>query len=322
MHLILAPLQGVTGYLFRNAWSSFFTGIDEAFSPFIPLVTGTKVKAACLSDVLPANNQVPFRIIPQVMGNQASQFRLMASALADLGYGEINWNMGCPSSIVTRRMRGCGLMPYPGVVDTILSEIIPELPLQLSVKLRSGMHSNEELWPMLRVLNKYPLKRIILHPRLGVQHYNGTPDLEAFRKAQEISAHPMVYNGDINDPGGFARVQQFIPGVNSWMLGRGVLFNPFLPSLIRGDEPVGKEDMRQKLAGFNEALIASLLQQGYTGHRVLSRLKEFWSYFSFWFEDSQTVWTKVSHALSLQVIKDSMQEAFSGELGSHLLPDR
>ncbi|MFO7722110.1 MAG: tRNA-dihydrouridine synthase family protein [Bacteroidales bacterium] len=314
MYLILAPLQGVTEFPFRNAYAEFFTGIDEFFSPFIPCVTGASVKRAYLKDVLPDNQNPGMRLIPQVLGNKAAPMRLMGEAFAGLGYHEMNWNLGCPSNTVSRRMRGCGLMPHPGTVREILEMLLPELPLSLSVKLRLGMHAREEIFKMLEVLNDYPIRRIILHPRLGSWQYSGKPDLDTFAAVLPLSLHPMVYNGDINDAEYFWQIRKKFPELGSWMLGRGVLMNPFLPGLLRGELSTAAVDAREHLMAFHDRLIDHILKTGVTEHRLVGRLKEFWGYFSKWFEEPAKVWYEVSHASGSSDIRKKIERQFDRNL--------
>ncbi len=309
MNLILAPLQGVTGYAFRNCWSRFFSGLDEAVTPFIPAITGNRVKPLHIRDVLPENNTHSLRIIPQVLANQAGGLQLLAQHFASLGYTEMNWNLGCPSAIVTRRRRGCGLMPFPDEVDKILNKLMPDLPLDLSVKLRLGMRSKHEISAMLKVLNRYPLSRIILHPRLGTQMYEGTPDLDSFALAWELSAHPVVYNGDILIPEDILVLQRKFPKEDQWMIGRGVLKNPFLPEMICGKQPVNPEESNLRIIAFYADLERSLKAQGITDQRLCSRLKEYWFYFSHWFAEPEKVWHAVSRSndlISLQQVTESL----------------
>jgi tRNA-dihydrouridine synthase B len=311
MKLILAPLQGVTEYPFRNAWSQFFTGLDEAVSPFLPVTTGVRVRDSHLKDVLPQHNRSALPLVPQLLGNEAVGMSRMAHALANLGYSTINLNMGCPSNTVARKQRGCGLMPHPERVDAIMQQLFMDLPIGLSVKIRCGMHSADELWPMLEVLNRYPLKEIILHPRLGVQQYGGTPDLESFARALKASRHPLVYNGDINTPSFFAHLRERFPSVNHWMLGRGVLMNPYLPGWLKGLARPSEKETRETLFLFQQTLLSTISGAPASDLRITSRAKEYWNYFSHWFLKRDHVWISISRAETVSELKQKIDEAFA-----------
>ncbi|HRZ41227.1 MAG TPA: tRNA-dihydrouridine synthase family protein [Bacteroidales bacterium] len=303
MKLILAPLQGVTDYHFRNSWSRFFGGIDEMVAPFIPAVSGSRVKPVHVRDVLPEHNAPDLHLIPQVLANESGGMMLLAREFVRLGYTEMNWNLGCPSAVVSRHGRGCGLMPKPMVVQSILREIMDDLPLKLSVKLRSGMYSTAELPEMLRVLNDFPLSCIIHHPRLGVQMYEGAPDPASFAVTLSMSKHPVVYNGDILTPKDLLELKHKFPEVDQWMLGRGVLKNPLLPELIRGRTSGSDSENINRIRQFYHHLEDSLLAQGITPHRLSSRLKEYWRYFSYWFADPPKIWYAISRTTSYESLK-------------------
>jgi tRNA-dihydrouridine synthase B len=308
--LILAPLQGVTEYPFRTVWLHHFSGLDEAVSPFLPAVTGQHVKSAHLRDVLPVNQEGAMALVPQVMGNRAEEILRTSEALASLGYCEVNLNMGCPSSTVTKKMRGCGLMPHPTVVDELLRKLIPSMPVPLSVKVRLGMYEKSELLPLLEHLNQYPLSRIIVHPRLGIQHYKGKPDLEAFEEIAKRTPHQVVYNGDINTTDNFLKLQQRFPHINQWMLGRGVLMNPFLPGMIKGIPMPPRDEAKLILKSFYLNLMEAHLRKGMSPSRYLAKTKEYWYYFSNWFKYRDQVWYSISRTQDRKELDNAIDEAF------------
>lgn len=314
MKLWLAPLQGVTEYPFRNAWHRHFSGLDAAYTPFIPTIKGTKVRVHHLRDVLPQNNNSSLTPIPQLLSNNPSEILVMINALSKLGYTEINLNMGCPSPTVIRHRRGCGLMPFPDIIDYILKEVIPETDIKFSVKLRPGLKNVDELWRMFEVLNNYPIYKIILHPRLGIQMYEGVPDPDVFAMAAKRTSHLLVYNGDIKTLRDFSKLRDRFPETNEWMIGRGVLFNPFLPGIIKGMEKPRRSEILDPLIAFHEDLIQCIAESGRGERRLLAKLKEYWLYFSHWFADHETVWENISHSKDIRDIMKSIDKAFTSEL--------
>ena len=128
--LYLAPLRGFTEYIYRNAFSRHFDGFDIAVAPFIPTMSDARLKRKNLKDVLPENNH-DMPVIPQIIGNNAEDFILLASRLYDLGYETVNWNLGCPFPMVAKKQRGSGLLPHPDKIETFLEETIPAIPNRL-----------------------------------------------------------------------------------------------------------------------------------------------------------------------------------------------
>ena len=113
--LILAPMRGITTMHYRQAFVQHFGGLDVEMAPFIPTVSAERINPKLLKDVLPENNS-GLPLIPQVIGNNADDFVQMNIALHDLGYDEVNWNMGCPHKPIRKKRRGSGLIPFPDTV--------------------------------------------------------------------------------------------------------------------------------------------------------------------------------------------------------------
>jgi tRNA-dihydrouridine synthase len=152
----------------------------------------------------------------------------------EYGYDQVDWNLGCPIRSIVSKKRGSGLLPYPSIIDTLLEKIIPGIPQQLSVKVRMGLNSTSEFPPLIEVLNRHPLSRVIVHARLGIQQYEGEILLEEFAGFLPLISHEVVFNGDIHNFDDFTSISTRLPNVRNFMIGRGILYNPFLTEMIRG----------------------------------------------------------------------------------------
>lgn len=229
-------MQGLTEVLFRRVYEECFPGtISYAVSPFLSLTHGNLAEAwKKIDDVLPSENEGSMPVVPQILGKEPEEFVELGNRLSDLGYTEINWNMGCPMRKVTGKHRGSGILPHPDEVRYILDAVIPRLKPSLSVKVRLGLRSNEEIFSLIPVLNDYPLASVTVHPRLGRQQYSGVPDLETFSKALPLIRHHVIYNGDICTAADARRIRERFPNVSDLMIGRGILYRPTLPLEIAG----------------------------------------------------------------------------------------
>jgi len=166
--LILAPMRGITTMHYRKAFVHHFQGLDIEMAPFISTVSAERINPKLLKDVLPENNS-SLPLIPQVIGNKADDFVQMSIALHDLGYEEINWNLGCPHKPIRKKQRGSGLLPHPDTVDAILDQVCERSPCRISIKVRLGVSDPSELMQLVPVLNRYPLSEVIIHPRTAEQ---------------------------------------------------------------------------------------------------------------------------------------------------------
>ena len=298
--IFLAPLQGYTDFIFRNVFSRHYTGIDIAVSPFIPLTDGKNKMSNTAKDVLPANNHA-MQVIPQLLGNKAEQFIHISQMLHDWGYGTLNWNLGCPVKNVTRKKRGSGLLPHPELVREILEKIIPIIPQRLSIKLRLGLNETNDIYNLIPVLNDFPLENIIIHPRIGTQMYEGEIHHDVLQGFLPLIKHEIVYNGDIFSPADFQNIKNKYPTITKWMIGRGVFYNPLLPSIIKGDKILsGKEDDKIFLNFLLD--LYKELQIHLPDFLVLDRIKDLWKLFSKGFSEPENVFDKIAHSHAIEEI--------------------
>lgn len=308
--IILAPLQGFTDVTYRNIFSAHFSGVDEAVAPFISTMGQMRLKPSRIKDVDPEKNKRLF-VVPQILGNIARDFIFLADHLYEMGLKKINWNLGCPHSKIAKKKRGSGLLMYPDEIDTFLDTVIPKISNTLSIKLRLGRKSKDEIFKVLPVLDKYPLDEVILHPRTGLQMYEGTSDHEAFEKALLCSRHPLTYNGDIIDLNSFHAVQKKFPHIRRFMIGRGLLSNPFLAEEIK--KIINPKNKIERLKDFHDDLFAGY-QKIFSGPAHLTgRMKGFWNYLGPSFKQSKKPLKNILKATSIARYQSSVAKIFNDD---------
>jgi tRNA-dihydrouridine synthase len=308
--ICLAPLKGVTDAIFRNIFAEFYGGVEWAVAPFVSTVSATRIKPKYLKDLLPQNNS-GMPIVPQIMSKSAVDFMVMAAALFDMGYVHINWNLGCPYPMVAKKGRGSGMLPYPDRIESFLDRVVPAIPNQLSIKMRLGRHRKEEIIELMPILNRYPLKLLIVHPRTGEQMYEGEPDLEAFRQCLQQTRHTVVYNGDIVARSDFVRLSRRFPEVSAWMIGRGAIQDPYLPLSIKERTKDGTQRMR-RFERFHEALLSAYETRLCGPSHLLDRMKCLWAYFQGAFVDGSRVGKRIRKTRSMDQYR-SITKTFFGQ---------
>ncbi len=289
--LYFAPIRGFTNALYRNLYAEFFSGFDIAVAPFISTIQSEKIKKSHIKDILPENNSgIP--IIPQILSNDPTGFIRLAKFIGEAGYEIVNWNLGCPFPMVAKKKRGSGLLPYTGEIESFLDRVIPAIPNRLSIKTRSGRETDTDILKLIPVFNKYPIDEIIIHPRIGMQMYDGKPDLDIFEKCLQLSKHPVVYNGDIKDLETFHRLSDRFSSVNRWMIGRWGIANPFLPEIIckNVDNIHDKNIIFKK---FHDELFYRYRQYLRSPSHILDKMKGYWNYFSWSFENGRKIFKKI-----------------------------
>lgn len=279
MNLFLAPIQGMTIACYRNAYSRIFGNIDGYYAPFIATSDIDKVSNVLLKDILPEHNHSSVKLVPQLLSNNGSHFRLFASAIVDLGYNEINWNIGCPFPMVTNKKKGSGILPYPDLIRNVLDIACRDNSYSLTVKMRLGLDITEEGLRVVEILNEYPLGGVIIHARTGVQMYTGSVDLNSFETLASQCRHEVTYNGDIYTYADYLSISQRLPAIKNFMLGRGALSDPFLPAIIKG-HIISSANKVSKLKEFHDEIFTYYKSVLSGDKHVLDKMKEFWSYLS------------------------------------------
>lgn len=280
MNFYFAPMEGLTGYIYRNAHQAFFKNIDKYFSPFIFTNQGDRFKTRELMDISPENNQ-GINLIPQLLSNNADDFVHTAKKLKSLGYQEINLNLGCPSGTVVAKGRGSGFLARRDDLDNFLAEIFARAETRISIKTRIGRDRPEEWHALMEIFNKYPLAELIIHPRVQKDFYKNKPDLKIFGDALLSSKNSVCYNGDIFSASDFKAFTADFPAVNAIMLGRGLIANPGLVSEIK----TGAELDKKLLRDFHDKIYEDYKGVLSGERNVLYKMKEIWVYKALVFTD-------------------------------------
>ncbi len=307
--LVLAPLRGVTGRAFRGAFARHFQGLDLAVAPFVTTVRGERVKPGHLADLQPLPEPA-LPVVPQVLGKDPVEFTTLLRTLRDLGFAQVDLNAGCPWPQVVRKGRGAGLLADEGALRRMLDAGCAVLPQGLSIKVRLGLTAPDLLPARLPLLNGYPLREVAIHPRTARQMYEGTVDLSSFGACLAACRHPVVYNGDVRTPTDLTRLRRAYPQVRAWMIGRGVVANPFLPEQCRAPQiPADSKRLRAFVQDFTETSRAEL----HGPASLLGRLKEFWSYLSTAFVGGDRLWQSIRISRRMEEYQSVVDDWFARE---------
>ena len=305
MIIELAPMEGLTGYINRNALAHNFGGIDIFYTPFIP--AAKKMSKKIKADLDPENNK-GIKLIPQIMSNRVDEVLYLGEQLKEYGYNTLNVNLGCPSGTVTSKKRGSGFLTVPDELDRFLDELYCKADITITLKTRIGFETDDE-WPrLLEIYSKYPIPKLIIHPRVRKDFYKNSPRLEAFQMALDkidTRVTNLSYNGDIVDLDSFHQVQESFPDLDTFMIGRGLFAFPGLAAAIKADTamPFDKEDYRRRIMSFHDEIFEQYKEIMSGDRDVLFRMKEIWTYLRNNFEDSDKLWKKIKKAQNLAEYK-------------------
>ncbi|MFI0492112.1 tRNA dihydrouridine synthase [Flavobacterium sp.] len=310
--LLSSPLQGFTDFRFRNAQNKIFGGIDTFYSPYIRLNGKLVIKPSYERDLLPENN-LGLEVIPQIITNDANEFLFVAKYVQELGYKELNWNLGCPYPMVTKCGMGSGLISNPERIYAILNKVHSESDIIVSMKMRLGYDTTEEILDVLPILDTYPIKNIAIHARIGKQLYKGGVHLDAFQQCIDNTRHKLYYNGDIKSVEKFQEMQQRFPMIDHWMIGRGLISDPFLPTMIRSNSAEYPENRMEMFSKFHDTLYEIYSESLSGSTHILLKMYHLWEYFSTTFSNPHKVLKQIKKAQSIRNYEAAVAAIFKNE---------
>ena len=307
--LLSSPLQGFTDFRFRNAFHKYFGGIDTFYSPYIKLNGKLVIKGSYERDILPENNST-LNVIPQIITNDAEEFLFVAKYVQQFGYKELNWNLGCPYPMVAKCGMGSGLISNTSQIEHILKRVHNETDIIVSMKMRMGYENPTEILDVFPILEQYPIKNIAIHAWIGKQLYKGGVDLDSFQKCLDTSKQKIYYNGDITSVEKFRTMQERFPSIDHWMIGRGLIADPFLPSMIKNNTTEYPKNKFEIFEAFHDTIYQEYdaYLQGPTPIRM--KMLGFWEYFSESFSNPQKTYKKIKKAGNSKNYEAAVKEIF------------
>ena len=294
MEFLFAPMEGVTGRIYRRVHARFFPGVSRYYAPFFSPSGDHHFPLRGLTDLLPEENP-GVDLVPQLLTNRAEDFIWAAASLMDRGYKEVDLNLGCPSGTVVAKRKGAGFLLLPQELDAFLEAVFsaPELRgLSLSLKTRIGFADEGEWERLLGIYRQYPLSQLIVHPRLRSDFYTGPVRPAAFALALEGSPFPVTWNGDVFSPADLEVLRARYPGLDRVMLGRGLAAEPGLAARLS----TGKVCSRETLHAFHEAVSEEYRSVLYGDTALCHRMKELWSYLILHFEGGEKHFKRLTKA--------------------------
>ena len=324
LHFYLAPMEGITGHVFRQVWHDRFGGMEKFFSPFLDPAAKRILRNKERRDVDPANNR-GMNLVPQILTRDPQAFLAAVSVLGEMGYQEIDLNLGCPSPTVVPKGKGAGFLARPDELDRFFDQIfegldgmrfpggtdargreIPAGKYRISVKTRLGMQDAKEFGPILAVYNRYPLEELIVHARVREAYYSGKPDLETFGMALEESRCPVCYNGDVFTPEDCRALLERFPSLDRIMLGRGIAGDPALVWEILEGKTAGTDEIR----AFHDRLYMAYRDEYGSSRDAIFRMKEIWAYMQRLFPEEKKLLKKIRKAQNEEQFLAASEEMF------------
>ncbi|MBR6490541.1 MAG: tRNA-dihydrouridine synthase family protein [Muribaculaceae bacterium] len=270
MKILCAPVQGVTDCHWRNAQYDIFGGPDGYYGPFMRIEHGD-IRKRDIADASPEYNTVPL-FTPQILACQPSDALRMVDTLAQMGYNEIDINLGCPFPPIALHHKGSGLLQYPDEVKNLFTALADVEGMRYSVKMRLGWDDSlqwREIVPLFDIINP---TQVTVHPRTGRQQYKGDLLIEEFAALLRECHYPVVFNGEIKTLDDITRVKQQFPTITAVMIGHGLIEDPAMlyPEKATSDNYCELH---------NRLLDAYQNQLNGGDHQLLLKMKSFWEHY-------------------------------------------
>ena len=296
MNYYFAPMDGITDFLYRQIVWRHFPYADKLYAPFIqpnekPVIVPKEYKEIC-----PENNKgIP--TVPQILTRDAEGFIRLGEILEDMGYDEINLNLGCPAKLIVAKGKGSGMLSDLYYLEEFLDIIFTRSwKAKITVKTRLGLTDNSEFADLLKVYSKFPIYELTIHPRFKSDYYSGTPRLDEFSKLNSMISDEdhfglhntfICYNGDINASDDRDRVVDKFPFISSIMCGRGALANPALFRELKGGQKLTKDEFISFHNDVYDTYKETVAKERY----FLHRMQEMWTFWNQYFKFDQELVT-------------------------------
>ena len=297
---VLAPMEGVTNFVIRNALSEL-GGIGMLCTEFVR-VSSHAVKPKTVREAVQKTECVPLSV--QVMGNDATLMAESAELMEKAGADIVDINLGCPTKNAVKGNVGSAMLKDPELLYNVLSSMRLKVKGWLSAKIRAGFDENKHVSHIAKTVEATGADFIAVHPRRRKDFYDGVADWRIIGHLKDILKIPVIGNGDVWYPqDALNMVKQ--TNCDAVMIGRGALRNPWIfkqiSCLKAGEE---YRPSTEELIDFFTKLRQSFTY-AFEGreHATLARMKELVKYFSRIFPDGVEFRTKI---LRTQNIEDFM----------------
>jgi tRNA-dihydrouridine synthase len=218
--------------------------------------------------------------------------------------------------MVVKKGRGSGMLCYPDRVESFLEKTMPALKPNLSIKLRIGLKYPDDVLELIPIFNQYPLEELIIHPRTGLQMYEGKVDLDMFERCLGLSKHRVVYNGDIDSAEKLELLAKRFGSVDRWMIGRGLIGNPFLAEKIKFHTEKPYAERIKIMKAFHDNLFEEYLKILSGPAHITNKMKEIWTYMGNFFENGEKIRKRINKTHHRDNYIDVVNKVFRETLAS------
>jgi nifR3 family TIM-barrel protein len=309
---ILAPMAGVTDTVFRRVIRSL-GGCGLIMTEFTSAEGLTRNSERTLHYLYFSEDEHP--IAAQIFGSDPDVMASAAALTQELGFDQVDINLGCPVKKVVK-CGGSGLLRDLPHLEKLLSKVRAAVTIPLTIKIRSGWDENNIVAVhVARIAERTGIEAIAIHPRTRMQGYAGSADWSVIRAVKQAVRMPVIGNGDIHTPQDAVRMIDET-GCDAVMIGRAASSNPWIFRQIQDYVATGRYDeptelnRYQLLSGYFRSLIAAEMPD------AVGKMKQFASLFTHGVRNGAELRYAVHHSHGTGEILDSVDSFFARSTAS------
>ena len=282
---VLAPMENVTDYVFREVIANYLPKPDVMFTEFTNVEALNSVGFdKTIHRFKFSENQRP--IVAQIWGINPKNYYKTAKMIVDLGFDGIDINMGCPDKAVVKIGACSALINNQPLAKEIIEAVKKgSNKLPISIKTRIGVKEIvTEEW--ITFLLEQKIDAVTVHGRTAKQLSDVPANWNEITKAVEIKnkISPktiIIGNGDVKNQNDILE-KHTKHGVDGVMIGRGILSNPWV---------FEKEEKVHFYEDYKKVLLKHLALYDNTMH--YDKLKKFFKMYVNNFDGANSLRTKL-----------------------------
>jgi tRNA-dihydrouridine synthase len=176
-----------------------------------------------------------------------------------------------------------------------------------------GYYAPDEIFDLIPVFNHFKISELIIHARIGKQLYKGDVDIVTFNKCIDLCEMPLVYNGDIFSVNDLDKIKFQFSGLNTWMIGRGLLIDPFMPGDIKGIE-IPFEGRKVMIDKFVTDLYLAYRKKMNDRLQAINVMKELWGFLCYGFDQPEKVFNRIKKCKSFDAYEQGVSDVFKNHV--------